>query len=145
MSVPNSRRQLADLDKITIFFYESNIIEVTLHFYNHFNKILRPSLFITHPWQRKSYILQIIANCLVIAGCGTTRSIQLLHKKSVILAFFSKLPYYLLSLGIFYLCGSLWRMFSNIISLNSLFSANNFDRLYFIWGEKNQGNLKALP
>ena len=29
MSVPNSRRQLADLDKITIFFYESNIIEVT--------------------------------------------------------------------------------------------------------------------
>ena len=59
-------------------------------------------------------------------------------KKSVILAFFSKLPYYLLSLGIFYLCGSLWRMFSNIISLNSLFSANNFDRLYFIWGRKTK-------
>ena len=120
MSVPNSRRQLADLDKITIFFYESNVIKVlTLHFYNHFNKILRPSLFITHPWQRKSYILQIIANCLVIAGCGATRSIQLLHKKSVILAFFSKLPDYIYFLWAFFtsvaLCGGCFLTLSHWI------------------------------
>ena len=47
--------------------------------------------------------------------------------------------YLVLSLGFFInsvaLCGGL---FSNIISLNSLFSANNFDRLYFFWGRKTK-------